>query len=306
MRPEQSDDEVILDAQEVSPESAPTEEEGWQDNVNAPLPSANYQWSEQMNRRPLLTHEQEVELAKRVEQHDEEARNVFIESNFKLVVSIARRYRNVGVPLEDLIQEGNIGLVKAVDHYDYRRGTRFSTYAVVWIEQHIRRSINHLKGNIYVPQNVTEELYRLNRAREELMQELKRSPTIEELAEHLEISVEHVEDLLEIPTDAASLDVLIDEEMETSLGDILKDENATTPEEDLMTVTEEDLAQALLCLPRRDRRIVELRFGLAGEQAHTLDELGKQFDLSRHRVRQIIETALRRVRRSNGRTSQVA
>jgi RNA polymerase primary sigma factor len=281
-------------------------EEGWRDNIHAPLPTANGQWTEQMNRRPLLTHEQEIDLAKRMEWGDEEARDVFIESNLKLVVSIAKRYRDVGVPMEDLIQEGNIGLIKAVDHYDYRRGTRFSTCAVAWIEQHVRRSISHLKGAIYVPQRVIEELYHMNRAREHLMQELKRAPTAEELAERLGVPVEHVEDLMEIPTDAASLDVLIDEDMEISLGDILEDKNATQPEDDLMSMTQEDLERVLRRLSERDRHIVQMRFGLGVEREHTLGEIGQKFQLSRQRVRQIIETALRRIRRLNGQSPKAA
>jgi RNA polymerase primary sigma factor len=295
-------EEVLMETseEEVVPSDEPSDED-WRENINAPLPSANGQWTEQLKRRPLLTHEQEIELAQRMEQGDAEARKTFIESNLKLVVSIAKRYRAVGVPLEDLIQEGNIGLIKAVDHYDYRRGTRFSTCAVHWIEQHIRRSISHLKGAIYVPQRIIDELHRLNRAREELMQELKRPPTVEELSEHLKMPIEHLEDLMEIPTDAASLDALIDEDMETSLGDILKDESATMPDDDMMTMSKEELERMMRRLDARDRNILEMRFGLNGEPERTLEEIGHTVGLSRQRVRQIIESSLRRIRRLNGR-----
>ncbi len=294
---ETSEEEVILSDEPSDRQS----DEDWRENLNAPLPSANGQWTEQLKHRPLLTHEQEIELAQRMEQGDAEARKTFIESNLKLVVSIAKRYRAVGVPLEDLIQEGNIGLIKAVDHYDYRRGTRFSTCAVHWIEQHIRRSISHLKGAIYVPQRVIDELYRLNRAREELMQQLKRPPTVEELSEYMKMPIDHLEDLMEIPTDAASLDVLIDEEMETSLGDILRDESATMPDDDMITMSKEELACVMSRLDARDRKILEMRFGLNGESERTLEEIGHAVGLSRQRVRQIIESSLRRIRRLKGR-----
>ncbi|MCS6861205.1 MAG: RNA polymerase sigma factor RpoD/SigA [Abditibacteriales bacterium] len=294
-------DEEVISSDELLEEP---DDGNWRENLNAPLPSASGQWAEQLKRRPLLTREQEIELAQRVEQGDAEARRVLIESNLKLVVSIARRYRRMGVPLEDLIQEGNIGLIKAVDHYDYRRGTRFSTCAVHWIEQHIRRSISHLKGAIYVPQRVIEELYRLNRAGEELTQQLKRPPTVEELSEHLQTPVEHVKELMEIPTDAASLDVLIDEEMETSLGDILKDENATVPDDDKMMMSKEELARVMSRLTPRERKIIEMRFGLNGEPERTLEDIGQAVGLSRQRVRQILETTLRRIRRLSKRTSK--
>lgn len=297
-------EEVLMEMleEEMLPSTESSDEEGardWRGSLDAPLPSANGQWTEQLKHRPLLTHEQEIELAKRMKQGDAEARKTLIESNLRLVLSIAKRYRATGVPLEDLIQEGNIGLIKAVDRYDYRRGTRFSTCAVHWIEQHIRRSISHLKGAIYVPQRVIDELYRLNRAREELMQELKRPPTVEELSEHLKMPVEHLEDLREIPTDAASLDVLIDEEMETSLGDILKDESATMPGDDMITMAKEGLERTLRRLDPRDRKILEMRFGLNGETERTLEDIGHALGLSRQRVRQILETTLRRIRRLN-------
>ena len=260
------------------------------------VPTPEAQWTEAIKRRPLLTREEEIQLAKRMERGDVHARDIFIESNLKLVVSIAKRYRGCGVPMEDLIQEGNIGLIRAVDKFDWRKGCRFSTIAVLWIEQHIRRSIVNLRGTIHLPLRVAAELHRLYRAQEELHQQTGRKPSLIELARHMKESPEHIEDLMQLPGDPVSLDLPLDEEGDTLLGDLIQDGTIEPASDAILALHDaERIGRALEQLSPRHKRVMELRYGLNGEREHTLEEIGQEFHLTRQRVRQIVIAAIKKL-----------
>jgi RNA polymerase primary sigma factor len=247
----------------------------------------------------LLTREGEQALAKRVEQGDDLARQVFIEANLRLVVSIARQYQGLGVPLSDLIQEGNIGLIQAVDHFDWRKGTRFSTCATLWIKQAILRSLPHLRHSIRIPSRLLRDICRLDTAVDHLCQELQRPPTPQEVEAQFGCSSHTVEGLRSLPLDPVSLDFNAgaDEDGRRSLVDALADPEALAPELSLLRVLAEDRVVELIeSLRERERQVVSLRFGLAGEQEHTLGEIAMLLGLSRQRIKQIEAHALRRLR----------
>lgn len=254
------------------------------------------QWSRELAKRPLLSRAEEVELARRVQKGDLEAREKFIESNLKLVVSIAKRYRWSGVPMEDLIQEGNMALVKAVDKFNPERGCRFSTHAVMWIEGQIRRSIGKLRHNIHLPLRVVADLNKLNRVVDVLTQELRRQPTATDVAEKMKAPVEYVEQLMAIRTDPVSLDDSVDDELNTFLHEVLEDENAVFPDDfALRREGQEQVREALASLPSRYQTVLTLRYGLDGSGEHTLEEIGRKLNLTRQRVRQIELTALKKM-----------
>ncbi|MBI3923059.1 MAG: RNA polymerase sigma factor RpoD/SigA [Armatimonadetes bacterium] len=255
------------------------------------------QWSRELTKRPLLSREGEIELAKRIERSDQEARDEFIESNLKLVVSIAKRYRGCGVPMEDLIQEGNLGLIKAVDRFDYRKGCRFSTCAVVWIEGQIRRSIANLRHNIHLPLRVVAELRKINRVSDHLSQRLGRQPTVEEIARTLDNPVEHIKDLLALPADSVSIDEALDGDMDKFLGDVLEDESVIFPDDALLVEnTRSQISHAIQHLPPRQQTVLKMRYGLDGEVEHTLEEIGQKLRLTRQRVWQIESSAIKKIK----------
>jgi len=254
------------------------------------------QWSRELSKRPLLSREDEVRLAKLVEAGDDDARARFIESNLKLVVSIAKRYRGCGVPMEDLIQEGNLGLIKAVDRFDYRKGCRFSTCAVTWIEGQIRRSIANLKHNIHLPLRVVAELRKINRVVDTLSHRLGRQPSAEEIASTLEAPAEHVKDMLSLPADAVSLDAALDEDLDKFLGDVTEDAEAVFPDDALLVEqNRREINEAVAKLPPRHQTVVRMRYGLGGEKEHTLEEIGQKLNLTRQRVWQIETAALKKI-----------
>jgi RNA polymerase primary sigma factor len=242
----------------------------------------------QVGRVSLLTAAEEVALAKRIERHDMEAKHKLIEANLRLVVSIAKRYSGRGMPFLDLIQEGNLGLMRAVEKFDYRRGFKFSTYATWWIRQGVTRGLANQARTIRLPAHIVEITNQLFRVQRQLMQEMDTEPTPEQIAAAMDISPQRVRDLLKVSQDPLSLENPVGDEGDAHLGDFVEDKTAVVPLEAVGEVMQkEQLAAALGLLTRREREIIELRFGLKGEQPRTLEEVGHSFGLTRERIRQI-------------------
>ena len=251
----------------------------------------------EIGRVPLLTADQEIELAQRIEKGDDEARHQLCEANLRLVVSIAKRYVGRGMQFLDLIQEGNLGLIKAVSKFDWKKGYKFSTYATWWIRQSITRAIADQARTIRIPVHMVETINKLIRTSKRLMQELGREPTPQEIAEEMEITPEKVMEIQRIAQEPVSLETPIGEEDDSHLGDFIPDHDVVTPDEAAAySMLKDQLFEVLETLTEREQKVLKLRFGLEDNRPRTLEEVGRQMDVTRERIRQIEAKAIRKLK----------
>ena len=299
-----NDEELILDVDDDADiEKMDDEEEIELDKIDLSVPEGVSiedpvrMYLKEIGKVSLLTADEEIELAKRMEQGDEEAKKRLAEANLRLVVSIAKRYVGRGMLFLDLIQEGNLGLIKAVEKFDYRKDYKFSTYATWWIRQAITRAIADQARTIRIPVHMVETINKLIRVSRQLLQELGREPTPEEIAEEMKMPVERVREILKISQEPVSLETPIGEEEDSHLGDFIQDDNVPVPADAAaFTLLKEQLIEVLGTLTEREQKVLRLRFGLDDGRARTLEEVGKEFNVTRERIRQIEAKALRKLR----------
>ena len=266
-----------------------------QDGVNVDDPVRLY--LKEIGKVPLLTNEREKELAERMMAGDESAKTELVEANLRLVVSIAKRYVGRGMYFLDLIQEGNLGLIKAVEKFDYTKGYKFSTYATWWIRQAITRAIADQARTIRIPVHMVETIHKVSRYSRQMLQELGREATAEEIGEKMDMSADKVREIMKIAQDPVSLETPIGEEEDSHLGDFIPDDDTPSPAEATSTnILREELERQLHTLTPREEHVIKLRFGLYDGRTRTLEEVGKEFDITRERIRQIEAKALRKLR----------
>lgn len=294
------DDDDVIDDEEIM---LSEEDEVDMENIDLSVPDGISiedpvrMYLKEIGKVPLLSADEEVELAKRMAEGDEEAKKRLAEANLRLVVSIAKRYVGRGMLFLDLIQEGNLGLIKAVEKFDYRKGYKFSTYATWWIRQAITRAIADQARTIRIPVHMVETINKLIRVSRQLLQELGREPSPEEIAEEMGMPVERVREILKISQEPVSLETPIGEEEDSHLGDFIKDDNVPVPADAAaFTLLKEQLEEVLGTLTEREQKVLTLRFGLEDGRARTLEEVGKEFNVTRERIRQIEAKALRKLR----------
>ena len=289
------DDEMLLDVDDEDEIEVEKIDLSVPDGVSIEDPVRMY--LKEIGKVPLLSADEEVELAKKMETGDLDARKRLAEANLRLVVSIAKRYVGRGMLFLDLIQEGNLGLIKAVEKFDYRKGYKFSTYATWWIRQAITRAIADQARTIRIPVHMVETINKLIRVQRQLLQELGREPYPEEIAKEMNLPVDRVREIQKISQEPVSLETPIGEEEDSHLGDFIQDDNVPVPAEAAaFTLLKEQLSEVLGTLTDRERKVLELRFGLDDGRARTLEEVGKEFNVTRERIRQIEAKALRKLR----------
>ena len=295
-------DELLLD-NDIDMEGMDDEEEVELDKIDLSVPEGVSiedpvrMYLKEIGKVSLLSADEEIELAKRMEKGDEAAKKRLAEANLRLVVSIAKRYVGRGMLFLDLIQEGNLGLIKAVEKFDYRKGYKFSTYATWWIRQAITRAIADQARTIRIPVHMVETINKLIRVSRQLLQELGREPTPEEIAEEMDMPVDRVREILKISQEPVSLETPIGEEEDSHLGDFIQDDNVPVPADAAaFTLLKEQLVEVLSTLTDREQKVLRLRFGLDDGRARTLEEVGKEFNVTRERIRQIEAKALRKLR----------
>ena len=299
---ENSADDLMLD-DDMDIDGLDDEEEVELDKIDLSVPEGVSiedpvrMYLKEIGKVPLLSAEEEIELAKKMEQGDENAKKRLAEANLRLVVSIAKRYVGRGMLFLDLIQEGNLGLIKAVEKFDYRKGYKFSTYATWWIRQAITRAIADQARTIRIPVHMVETINKLIRVSRQLLQELGREPTPEEIAEEMDMPVDRVREILKISQEPVSLETPIGEEEDSHLGDFIQDDNVPVPADAAaFTLLKEQLVEVLGTLNEREQKVLRLLFGLDDGRARTLEEVGKEFNVTRERIRQIEAKALRKLR----------
>ena len=297
-----SGDELLLD-NDMDMEGLDDEEEVELDKIDLSVPEGVSiedpvrMYLKEIGKVSLLSADEEIELAKRMEKGDEAAKKRLAEANLRLVVSIAKRYVGRGMLFLDLIQEGNLGLIKAVEKFDYRKGYKFSTYATWWIRQAITRAIADQARTIRIPVHMVETINKLIRVSRQLLQELGREPTPEEIAEEMDMPVDRLREILKISQEPVSLETPIGEEEDSHLGDFIQDDNVPVPADAAaFTLLKEQLVEVLSTLTDREQKVLRLRFGLDDGRARTLEEVGKEFNVTRERIRQIEAKALRKLR----------
>lgn len=287
--------EIEAELEEDVPDENIEEDLSFLKGINIDDPVRMY--LKEIGKVPLLTGDEEIKLAQRMEDGDEEAKKKLVEANLRLVVSIAKRYVGRGMLFLDLIQEGNLGLIKAVEKFDYRKGYKFSTYATWWIRQAITRAIADQARTIRIPVHMVETINKLIRVSRQLLQELGREPKPEEIATEMDISEDKVREILKIAQEPVSLETPIGEEEDSHLGDFIPDEDAPAPAEAAaFSLLKEQLVDVLDTLTPREQKVLRLRFGLDDGRARTLEEVGKKFEVTRERIRQIEAKALRKLR----------
>ena len=299
---ENSGDELLLD-NDMDMDGMEDEEEVELDKIDLSVPEGVSiedpvrMYLKEIGKVSLLSADEEIELAKRMEKGDEAAKKRLAEANLRLVVSIAKRYVGRGMLFLDLIQEGNLGLIKAVEKFDYRKGYKFSTYATWWIRQAITRAIADQARTIRIPVHMVETINKLIRVSRQLLQELGRESTPEEIAEEMDMPVDRVREILKISQEPVSLETPIGEEEDSHLGDFIQDDNVPVPADAAaFTLLKEQLVEVLSTLTDREQKVLRLRFGLDDGRARTLEEVGKEFNVTRERIRQIEAKALRKLR----------
>ncbi|MCI8950684.1 MAG: RNA polymerase sigma factor RpoD [Lachnospiraceae bacterium] len=297
------DDEPEIDSEFFSEEELEGEEEIDMENLDLTIPEGVSledpvrMYLKEIGKVPLLTMEEEIELAKQIHMGNEWAKKRLAEANLRLVVSIAKRYVGRGMQFLDLIQEGNLGLIKAVEKFDYAKGYKFSTYATWWIRQAITRAIADQSRTIRIPVHMVETINRLIRVSRQLLQELGREPSLEEIGERMELPIERVREIMKISQDPVSLETPIGEEEDSHLGDFIQDEHVLVPADAAtFTLLHEQLMEVLDTLTEREQKVLKLRFGLEDGRPRTLEEVGKEFNVTRERIRQIEAKALRKLR----------